>query len=148
MKHILKDMELDEKTYIPRAILAEISRAKDEGVSAASRVGAGVTREACFGCAPSFGSRAIRATASARQGRASSRMRRVRRFGAELFGCLLMLIGGRPQSVGVKAEVQYVYIIIAAGAKVNPGFSCPLIFLSLLVRERGMWYNHLYDEWI
>ena len=34
MKHILKDMELDEKTYVPRAILAEISRAKDEGVSA------------------------------------------------------------------------------------------------------------------
>ena len=34
MKHILKDMDLDEKTYVPRAILAEISRAKDEGVSA------------------------------------------------------------------------------------------------------------------
>ena len=35
MKHILRDLELDEKTYPPRALLGEISRAKDAGVSAA-----------------------------------------------------------------------------------------------------------------
>ena len=35
MKHILKDLDMDEKTYVPKALLAEIGRAKDEGVSAA-----------------------------------------------------------------------------------------------------------------
>ena len=35
LKHIVKDMDLDEKTYAPRTILAEMGRAKDEGVSAA-----------------------------------------------------------------------------------------------------------------
>ena len=35
MKHIVKDMDLDDKIYVPKAILAEISRAKDAGISAA-----------------------------------------------------------------------------------------------------------------
>lgn len=30
IKHILKDMELDEKYFVPRAVLSEISRAKDQ----------------------------------------------------------------------------------------------------------------------
>ena len=34
VKHILRDFDMDEKMYPPRAILAEISRAKDEGLSA------------------------------------------------------------------------------------------------------------------
>ncbi len=34
MKHILKDLDLDEKTYPVRTLLGEISRAKDEGISA------------------------------------------------------------------------------------------------------------------
>ncbi len=33
LKHIIKDMDLDEKTYAPRTILSELGRAKDEGVS-------------------------------------------------------------------------------------------------------------------
>ena len=33
MKRILKDMDLDEKTYPPRAVLGEISRAKDARIS-------------------------------------------------------------------------------------------------------------------
>ena len=33
LKHIAKDMELDEKMYAPRSILAEMGRAKDEGLS-------------------------------------------------------------------------------------------------------------------
>ena len=35
LKHIVKDMDLDEKTYAPRTILSEMGRAKDEGVGAA-----------------------------------------------------------------------------------------------------------------
>jgi len=35
LKHIVKDMDLDEKTYAPRTILSEMGRAKDEGISAA-----------------------------------------------------------------------------------------------------------------
>ena len=34
VKHILRDFDMDEKMYPPRAILSEISRAKDEGLSA------------------------------------------------------------------------------------------------------------------
>ena len=34
IKHILKDMDLDEKLFQPRSVMAEISRAKDAGVSA------------------------------------------------------------------------------------------------------------------
>ena len=34
MKHILSDLDLDEKTYPPRMLLGEISRAKNEGLSA------------------------------------------------------------------------------------------------------------------
>ena len=34
VKHILKDLELDEKMFPPRSVLAEISRAKDEGQGA------------------------------------------------------------------------------------------------------------------
>ena len=33
LKHIIKDMDLDEKSYAPRSILAEMGRAKDEGLS-------------------------------------------------------------------------------------------------------------------
>ena len=33
LKHIIKDMDLDEKTYAPRTILSEMGRAKDDGVS-------------------------------------------------------------------------------------------------------------------
>ena len=33
LKHIAKDMDLDEKSYAPRSILAEMGRAKDEGLS-------------------------------------------------------------------------------------------------------------------
>ena len=33
LKHIAKDMDLDEKMYAPRSILAEMGRAKDEGLS-------------------------------------------------------------------------------------------------------------------
>ncbi len=35
LKHILKEMDLDEKTYTPKTVLAEMGRAKDEGCSAA-----------------------------------------------------------------------------------------------------------------
>ncbi len=35
LKHIIKDMDLDEKVYAPRAVLAEMGRAKDEGLSSA-----------------------------------------------------------------------------------------------------------------
>ena len=34
MKHIIKDMDLDEKTFAPKVMLAEISRAKDAQLSA------------------------------------------------------------------------------------------------------------------
>ena len=34
VKHILRDFDMDEKMYPPRAVLSEISRAKDEGLSA------------------------------------------------------------------------------------------------------------------
>ena len=34
LKHIIKDMDLDDKIYAPKAILSEISRAKDAGISA------------------------------------------------------------------------------------------------------------------
>ena len=34
MKHIIKDMDLDEKTFAPKAMLSEISRAKDAQLSA------------------------------------------------------------------------------------------------------------------
>ena len=34
LKHILRDFEIDEKLYAPRMLAAEISRARDEGVSA------------------------------------------------------------------------------------------------------------------
>ena len=33
LKHIVKDMDLDEKTYAPRSILSEMGRAKDEGLT-------------------------------------------------------------------------------------------------------------------
>lgn len=33
LKHIVKDMELDEKSYAPRSILSEMGRAKDMGLS-------------------------------------------------------------------------------------------------------------------
>ncbi len=33
LKHILKDMNLDEKSYAPRSILSELGRARDEGLS-------------------------------------------------------------------------------------------------------------------
>ena len=35
LKHILKDMDLDEKVYAPKSVLGEISRAKDAGMTAA-----------------------------------------------------------------------------------------------------------------
>ena len=35
VKHIVKDMNLDEKSFVPRAILGEISRAKDAQIGAA-----------------------------------------------------------------------------------------------------------------
>ncbi len=35
LKHIVKDMDLDEKSYPPKAILSEMGRARDEGLSAA-----------------------------------------------------------------------------------------------------------------
>ena len=34
IKHILKDLEIDEKMFAPRMLMAEISRAKDQGISA------------------------------------------------------------------------------------------------------------------
>ena len=33
LKHIIKDMDLDEKSYAPRTILSEMGRAKDEGLT-------------------------------------------------------------------------------------------------------------------
>ena len=36
VKHIVKDMDLDEKSFAPRSVLAEISRAKDAQISAAA----------------------------------------------------------------------------------------------------------------
>lgn len=34
IKHILKDMDIDDKMFAPRMLMAEISRAKDQGISA------------------------------------------------------------------------------------------------------------------
>jgi DNA helicase-2/ATP-dependent DNA helicase PcrA len=66
IKHILKDLDIDEKTFAPRAVLSEISRAKDaqvqsdglscprkghEGSSGTPRW-ARYTRSTCAACSP------------------------------------------------------------------------------------------------